>query len=114
MAGVEHSLKSPSEIFNLDSFITWLAEIVRTPEGAARQYEWWDIKDCLICHYLQSCGAPQDGGEVLTWAKENFGKGYDDVFSNIGDYHYIGGSDPWTYGAALKRALKVKRGLSYG
>lgn len=69
-----------------DGLISWLK--CCDPKAT---YNWWDVHNCLLCQFAVACGYTADD-----W---------------IHFHHFfgIGCLQPWTYGAALKRARELKR-----
>lgn len=81
--------KPKTDPHSLDAVMAWLEQ-----QPADQEYDWFDIKGCLACRYLQFLG------ESEPWANGS----YRELFGTIETYHQIAGKWPWTFGAALERA----------
>lgn len=75
--------------FTLESLIAWLEM-----QPGEKTYNWFDIKDCLACKYLEAAGIEEPWGKIV----------YTTIFGSEPAYHEIAGTRPWTFGAALSRA----------
>ena len=87
--------KKPTDIFSLESLIAWLEQ-----QPSNTSYNWYEPRSCLVCMYLQDAT-----GESEPWYLPNHeSKKYSDVFPTHDLYLKVGGTLPWTFGAALNRA----------
>lgn len=86
--------KAEPDVFSLDGLIAWLEH-----QPGERTYNWASCDRCLVAQYLRAVtGKPHPKNE---W-----------IFSNALGRHWgyfdIAGERPYTFGAALRRALRVK------
>lgn len=82
------------DVFSLAGLIAWL----ETQPGETK-YNWYRIRECLFCQYLDAVGVPRQYG--IHPDMENI------VGGSVEVYHQVGSSWPWTFGAALDRARKL-------
>ena len=96
----DYEVKKP-DVFSPQGLIAWLEM-----QPATREYDWWDMGDCLVCHYLAEALGTDEPWHVAAEA----GKSYEDVLGSRWAYHAVGSALPWTYGAALDRARALSQG----
>lgn len=78
------------DVLSLEGLIAWLEQ--QDPET---EYDWPDCQDCLMGHYI---------ADVRNTDKPEYEERYANAFPSLEAYHFVGGSWPWTYSAALARA----------
>jgi hypothetical protein len=81
---------------SIAGLIAWLEE-----QPAETKYEWMSPMGCLVCKYYEAEGF-QEWGDRKWFYRDAFG-------GSVDDYHFVGGTAPWTFGAALARARVLRR-----
>lgn len=76
------------EPYSIEGLIAWLEK-----QPADTEYDWPDTHGCLACKYLEGIGRRELREGTLG-----------SVFKNNWTYHQVCAVEPWTFGAALKRA----------
>lgn len=85
--------ETKADVYSVASLVAWLEK--QPPD---KSYDWYSVTGCLVCNYLTDAT-----GNKTPWHNDE-DKSYKTVFPNGPAYHFVGGREPWTYGAALERA----------
>lgn len=89
-----------TDVFSLEGLIQWLE--MQPPET---EYDFFDIWDCLLYRYARARGVKVHSAGSDNVAIDSLAEGYPRIKicpkGIAGDY-------PWTYGAALERARRLR------
>lgn len=85
--------------------IDWL--MTKNP---AEKYDFMTMDECLAARYLiDKYGLETDRKKDTYRAPYTLGIRYSSVFGDLDTYRKVAAYKPWTYGAALDRALNIKQ-----
>lgn len=94
----EKQTETKADPFSLAAMIEWLEKQPRD-----KAYDWYDIRGCIACQYLQSLGHKRPWNVAYDLHTD----GYGGPFGSNEAYWNIGQPMPWTMGAALERAREI-------
>ncbi len=92
-------LHDPKKHLSLVDMIDWLE--TQPPEG---EYDWETCRACLVAQYIKARTGEVNPWEVIHYEQPFPGRNIDERMHN---YHSVGATRPWTFGAALERANKL-------